>query len=304
MSGMVLTDVENARQSGAIAGSADFQQVLERIDELPAMPVIAQKMLALPLNTDKGEAQLLKLIAQDPQISARVIGLSNASLFGAPGMITSISDATMRLGLVQVKSIAIGMATIAAFTKPPEGKFNSTDLWSHSIAIASVMRTIARHMPARNRPQEDRIFLAGLLHDIGYSVLNYLARDLSNMLYEKLNESKEASLLEVEQALLGASHGEIGARLAAHWGLPPEIIAVIRYHHQPDHPDAAIGQPLVRLINVAEKMLPDYAISEHVIAGITEQEWLQLGIETAEIQCIAEEVAGIAEQVQQLANAA
>ena len=51
-------------------------------------------------------------------------------------------------------------------------------------------------------------------------------------------------------------------------------------------------------------MLPDYAISEHVIDGITEQEWLQLGIETAEIQCIAEEVAGIAEQVQQLANAA
>lgn len=304
MSGMVLKDVDNARQSGDIASSADFQRLLERIDELPAMPVIAQKMLALPLNTDKGEAQLLKLIAQDPQICARVIGLSNASLFGAPGMITSISDATMRLGLVQVKSIAIGMAPIAAFAKSPEGKFNSTDLWTHSVAIASVMRTIARHMPARNRPQEDRIFLAGLLHDIGYSVLNYLARDLSNMLYEKLNESKEASLLEVEQTLLGASHGEIGARLAAHWGLPPEIIAVIRHHHQPDHPDATIGQPLVRLISVAEKMLPDYAISEHVMAEITEQEWLQLGIETAEIQLIAEEIAGIAEQVQQLANAA
>lgn len=57
-----------------------LQHSLDRIDTLPALPVIAQKLLTLALDTDEGETQLLKLIAQDPQISAKIIGLSNSAL--------------------------------------------------------------------------------------------------------------------------------------------------------------------------------------------------------------------------------
>lgn len=304
MSEIVLTEVNNSPNGRTISNSSDLHKSLERIHELPAMPAIAKKMLALPLNTDEGETQLLKLIAQDPQISARIIGLSNASLFGAPGMISSISDAAMRLGLTQIKAVAIGMATIAAFSKSTEGKFKATELWAHSIAVASAMRTIARYMPVRQRPVEDQIFLAGLLHDIGYNVLSFIAKDLSNVLYEKLNTPSEATVLEIERELLGTHHGEIGAQLGTHWGLPAEIIAVIRYHHTPDHPDAADIQPLVKLAYIAEKMLPDFAIAEHAIHEVTEQEWNQLGIDPGKVDKILEEIGAVAAQAKQLANAA
>ncbi|MBY0475231.1 MAG: HDOD domain-containing protein [Nitrosomonas sp.] len=287
-----------------MANHINLKQSLERIHTLPAMPAIAKKMLTLALNTDEGEAQLLKLIAQDPHISARIIGLSNASLFGSPGMISSISDAAMRLGLTQIKSVAIGMATVSAFTKPPEGKLKAKDLWTHSITIASAMRTMAKHMPARIRPMEDQIFLAGLLHDIGYNVLNFIAKDISDALHERLRTTPEASLLEIEHELLGTDHGEIGAQLGIHWELPAEIIAVIRHHHMPDKMDPEINQSLARLVNVAEKMLPDLAVTEHSAQEITEQEWIKLGIDPREVGTIAEEVEAIAKQVTQLANAA
>lgn len=287
-----------------MANHINLKQSLERIHTLPAMPAIAKKMLTLALNTDEGEAQLLKLIAQDPQISARIIGLSNASLFGSPGMISSISDAAMRLGLTQIKSIAIGMATISAFAKPPEGKLKARDLWTHSITIASAMRTMAKHMPARIRPMEDQIFLAGLLHDIGYNVLNFIAKDISDALHERLRTTPEASLLEIEHELLGTDHGEIGAQLGIHWELPAEIIAVIRHHHMPDKMDPEINQSLARLVNVAERMLPDLAMTERSAQEITEQEWVKLGIDPREVGTIAEEVEIIAKQVTQLANAA
>ena len=287
-----------------MANHINLKQSLERIHTLPAMPAIAKKMLTLALNTDEGEAQLLKLIAQDPQISARIIGLSNASLFGSPGMISSISDAAMRLGLTQIKSIAIGMATISAFAKPPEGKLKVRDLWTHSITIASAMRTMAKHMPARIRPMEDQIFLAGLLHDIGYNVLNFIAKDISDALHERLRTTPEASLLEIEHELLGTDHGEIGAQLGIHWELPAEIIAVIRHHHMPDKMDPEINQSLARLVNVAERMLPDLAMTERSAQEITEQEWVKLGIDPREVGTIAEEVEIIAKQVTQLANAA
>ncbi|MER2512672.1 MAG: HDOD domain-containing protein [Nitrosomonas ureae] len=282
----------------------DLKQSLEHIHTLPAMPIIARRMLALALNTDEGETQLLKLIAQDPQISARIIGLSNASLFGSPSIISSISDAAMRLGLIHIKSVAIGMAAISAFTSPPEGKLKARDLWIHSLTIASTMRTIAKHMPAPIRPMEDQIFLAGLLHDIGYNVLSFIAKDLSDALHERLKTTPEISLLEIEHELLGTDHGEIGAQLGTYWELPVEIIAVIRYHHIPWKMDSKMNQSLVRLVNIAEKLLPDLGITEHSAQKITQQEWGNLGIDPNEADAIAEEIRIIAEQVAQLANAA
>lgn len=281
----------------------DLKQSLERINTLPAMPVIAQKLLALPLDTDEGEMQLLKLIAQDPQIAAKVIGLSNTSLFGSPGKITSVSDAAMRLGLTRVKSVAIGIATMSALTKLPEGKLKSTDLWTHSMAIAIAMRIIAKHMPTRVRPMDDQIFLAGLLHDIGYNALSYLDTEASNKLHDTLADTPAESLLTVEQDLLGIHHGEIGAQLGMHWSLPEEIVAVMRYHHTPEDPNAEIGQPLVSLVSYAEKMLSAFGVAEHTAQEITEQEWLDLGIDPSKAEAIVEEISTVGEQAKQLASA-
>lgn len=286
-----------------MAISIDLKQSLERIDTLPAMPAIAQKLLALPLDTDEGEAQLLKLIAQDPQISAKIIGLSNSALFGSPRKISSVSDAAMCLGLTRVKSVAIGIATMSALAKPSEGKLKSTDLWTHNMAIASAMRVIARYMSTRLRPMDDQIFLAGLLHDIGYNALNFLDVNASDALYEQLSATPDASLLEIEQQLLGTHHSELGARLALHWGLPEEIIAVIRYHHTPEHINAEVGQPLVNLVHIAEKILPNVGIVEYTEQEIAEQEWINLGIDPAESDKIVKEIAAVAEQTKQLAIA-
>jgi len=302
MNSTAFNEMNYPPEMSGTPGVTDLQQSLAHIHTLPAMPVIAQKMLSLALNTDEGEAQLLKLIAQDPQISARIIGLSNSSLFGTPGSITSINDAAMYLGLAQVKFVAIGMAAISALTKPPESKLKSADLWTHSMTIATAMRVIAKYMPVRIRPADEQIFLAGFLHDIGYNVLNFIAKDICNTLFEKLHTPSDTSLLEIEHALLGTHHGEIGAQLAIHWGLPAEIIAVIRYHHIPDSANAEIGQPLVRLVNMTEKLLPDFAIIENSAQEITQQDWINLGIDPGKADSIIEEISIVAEKVKQLAS--
>tara|TARA_R110002073_G_scaffold299584_3_gene466633 strand:+ start:2079 stop:2948 length:870 start_codon:yes stop_codon:yes gene_type:complete len=273
-----------------MSSSADLKHSLERIDTLPAMPIIAQKLLALPLDTEKGEAELLKLIVQDSQISAKVIGLSNTALFGSPCKINSVSDATMRLGLTRVKSIAIGIATMSAFARQSEGRLKSMDLWAHNLMIAFAMRTIASYMPARMRPMDDQVFLAGLLHDIGYSALEFLDANASNILHEKLATTPGVPLLEIEHELIGTHHGEIGAQLDISWNLPEEVIAVMRYHHTPEDVDteAEAGLSLVNLVNIAEKTLPDFGVSEHTAQEINEQDWINLGVDPDEVDVIVE----------------
>ena len=283
--------------------AVDLKLNIAKLDTLPAMPAIARKLLTLALDTDEGEAQLLKLIEQDPLIAAKIIGLANSPMFGSSRIVSSVSDATMLLGLTRVKSVAIGIATMSAVTKFPGGLLKANDLWLHSMAVALVMRTIAKAMPARVRPLDDQIFLAGLLHDIGYMALSFLDTPASDALHIALQANPERPVAEIEMELIGMTHGEIGARLALHWDLPEEIIAVMRYHHNPDDKEAMPGQPLVSLVAYAERLLPDFFIAELTGKEISEAEWMELGISPDKAEAIIEQITSIAEQAQQLAGA-
>ena len=260
-----------------------LKQALANIDALPAMPVIAQKLLALPLNTDAGEAQMLKLIGQDPQISAKLISLANSPVMGASRQLVKVSDAAMLLGLTRVKSVAIGIASMSGISKAPPGKyFKPQDLWLHSMTVAMVMRTIAKAMPRNTRPHEDQIFLAGLLHDIGFMALHHIDVASSDELHRQLQLQAGCPILDVELATLGITHCYIGAQLARHWHLPEEIITVLGYHHPPYVEEAAPDNPMVRLLNLAEKIEPNHGIAEHTDEPIEDYEWLDLGIDPAD----------------------
>jgi HD-like signal output (HDOD) protein len=281
----------------------NLKEAIKNLDSLPAMPVVAQKILSLSLDTDEGEAQLLKLIEKDPQLAARIIGLANTPLFGASKRVTSIQDAAMLLGLTRVKSVAVGIAVMSTLTRHPTGLLNLQHLWMHSLGVALGMRTLSRSMPSRTRPLDDEIFLAGLLHDIGFMVLNYLDPTLSDQLQSKLAAAPDRPVQEVEAEVIEISHGELGALLARHWDLPERIVAVLRYHHSPDAEEAAPGQPLVALLNLTEKILPSFGIKETVNSVIGSEEWTSLGIDPARAAELTAAVQAQAEQAKQVAAA-
>ena len=108
--------------------------------------------------------------------------------------------------------------------------------------------------------------------------------------------------MEVEREILDICHDELGAELAHHWNLPEEIIAVLRYHHSPDAAGAAFGQPLVRMINIAEKLLPSFGIIEYVTPDIGVVEWEALGINPYRAQEVKEQAEERAEQAVQFAG--
>ncbi len=256
-----------------------LRQSLAKLDTLPAMPVIAQKLLALKLDTDEGEAQFLRLIEQDPQITAKLIGLANSPIMGVSRKISTVNDAAMLLGMTKVKAVAMGIAAMSGFAKTTQNQqFKPQNLWQHSITIAIIMSTIAAQMPSRFRPQEDQIFLAGLLHDIGYMALHHLDSTANNEIHHLLHIQPKRDVNEIELATLGMTHGYIGAQLGKAWGLPNEIINVIAYHHPVSIEDVAEIMPLVKLLHIAERLLPDFGITEHTGAAISTQEWLSIGV--------------------------
>ena len=263
----------------ASSSPANLKDAIRHLDTLPAMPVIAQKILALDLESDEGERAMLKLIEKDPQIAAKVIGLANTPLFGASRRVSSVADASMLLGITRVKAVTMGIAVMSSLIKKPTGKLDVQGLWLHSLAISLAVKILSQAMPRNTRPLDDEIFLAGLLHDMGYMVLNYLDQKLSDELQTRFVSQPDRFSAEIEAELLEMNHCELGAELARFWNLPDSIIAVLRYHHDPENELAAIGQPLVSMVNIAEKALVTIGISEHGPTEISPEEWQALGIE-------------------------
>jgi HD-like signal output (HDOD) protein len=276
----------------------DLRKAVRNLNSLPALPVIAQKLLALKLDSEEGERQMMLLIAQDPMISAKIIGLANSPLLGATRHITAVRDAAMLLGLTRVKSVATGIAVMSLVSKPV-GRFDPQELWMHSMGLSFAMLPVVRAMPARNRPQDDTIFLSGMLHDIGYLALAHLDTQRSDDLHTRLVIEPNRLAIDVERELLEVTHDELGAELAKYWNLPSEIVTVLRYHHHPEAPEAAEGQPMVRIINLTEKLLPTIGLRENVGNYVAPEEWAALGIDPARADEIAEQAVEQANQAAQ-----
>ena len=249
----------------------------EKLESLPAIPVVAQKILALKIADDECERALLDLIENDPPIFSRIIGLSNSSLFGIGKKILSLNDAAALLGSKRIRMISLSFAMMSSLPTQKAGLFNIKRFWQHSLSIAMTMGTLLSFMPNELRPSEDEVYLAGLLHDIGFLVLDYLDPELSNKFHTCVAAKPGCPVGEME--IIGTSHCQLGAALGHHWELPESIISVIRCHHPDECNPVFIRQPLISMAILAEKLLPTFGINEAVNRKTEADDWLVLGID-------------------------
>ncbi|HCI52414.1 MAG TPA: histidine kinase [Gallionella sp.] len=256
------------------------------LQSLPAMPETARKILSIELATDRGNELLLRLIEKDLAISARVIGLANSPLFGSSRKIMTIGDAATVLGIKRVKMVALGFAMMSSVTRNPPGLLNVLQLWQHSMAVALAMDALSAAMPQKMRPPNEEIYLAGLLHDIGFLVLEYVDPDLSNRFHASLANVGSLHDTELEAQMLEINHCELGALLAEQWNLAESIVAVLRYHHANFTAQNLASHTLVAMTNLAEKLLPTFGMSEDDSLEISADEWLSLGIMEAQIASV------------------
>lgn len=268
----------------------NLKAAVGQLDTLPAMPQIAQRILALDLDSERGEQELVRLIEQDPQISARLIGMANSAAYGATRRISSALEAIILIGLTRTRSVALSIAVMSSLVGQRKGVLDKQKLWTHCFGIATIMRMIASHMQRSVRPNDEELHLAGMLHDIGFVVLEHVAPEISDQLHTRLAAEPERLVTEIEAEIIDYGHAELGAELVRQWNLPDELIAVLRYHHRPYDKDAEAAWPLANLIHLAEKLMPSYGMTEFVVPEIAPSEWEAIGIEPEEAVALVEQV--------------
>jgi HD-like signal output (HDOD) protein len=212
-----------------------FPNLTKRVDEvkeLPPMPEVAQGLLRLKDDPNSDAKKLGRLIELDPSLASQIMRYARSAFFGYQGKIDSIQDAVSRvLGFDKAMHIAIGLAAGRALKHDNAGPLGVQAFWKHAIYSASLMQALAAKMPVAARPSIGMVYLSGLVHNIGYLLLGHLLEAEFNTLNEAVADNPQKPVTELESALLGTTHQELGAWLLRKWKMPPEVLSAVMNHH-------------------------------------------------------------------------
>ena len=208
--------------------SPNIEEALAGIRELPTLPAVLGKILNAAADPDSSAIDLGRLIAADQSLSAILLKLVNSSYYGFYRQIKTVTQAIVVLGFLEVRNLTLTATAFHVFDEFPS-KYDRQQLWRHSLAVALASDRIAKLL-SKN---PEGYFEAGLLHDIGKVVLDWLYPDLFRSAVAEADE-KDCSIAEAEQNVFGMNHAAVGGLLGEYWHLPETVVEAIRCHHAPD----------------------------------------------------------------------
>ena len=206
------------------------EEVAAAVSELPAMPSSITEVISACDDQDMTVGQLSQVVLRDQSLTANILKLANSSFYGHARRVTTVTEAVVLLGFSAIKSLAISSHTSRLLSGGLPGYgLKQGELWRHSISVAFTARKLA--VEAQLAPVEEA-FVAGLLHDIGKSILSsYMENAFDEV--TRIAQERRIPFHEVEVELLGFDHAELGAQIAAAWNFPPDLEEAIRFHHDP-----------------------------------------------------------------------
>lgn len=232
------------------------KKLYAKIDELPTLPVVVSRLLALLEDPEFDMGELTELISQDPALTAKVLKVANSAYYGFAQQIDTLDRAVAVLGLNMLKSLTLSVGVVAVLPKGQESDLlNHAGLWLHSVAAAAVIRELGRRMGLPQ--QEDHLFVVGLLHDVGKIVLLHFFFDLYQQALQEAQQHQDLPLYQAERQVIGLDHGDVGAMLLGRWKFPPQVVRPIMAHH---HHDVAVNADprdvtMLRLANLLPQMV-------------------------------------------------
>jgi putative nucleotidyltransferase with HDIG domain len=192
-----------------------------------SFPSLSLRILELVRDPEVEVPELARLIELDPAISAGVLVLANSPVFRGVCVIQTVREAIARLGLTEVSRLAGALSARSLYAPEVRAEFEMFEptwnaIFHHALAVARAASALARR---RWLPDPDRVFLAGMLHDVGRSIA---LRSMAAIMLDDRVKAWEGPALD---RILHHVHREIGAEAHREWGLPAHIAAVATHHH-------------------------------------------------------------------------
>jgi len=194
----------------------------------PMLPGVALEVMQLSQRPSVQFGEVVTLLERDAMLAAKVLAMAQSAAFAARSPITSLYQATVRLGLNTLRNIVLEAALHLRVFRVPGYEEPMERLARHSTAVAH----LAREAAARTSVDAGFAFACGLLHDVGFAgALLALSEDRR---FRYVDYGALAPALD-------ELHEEAGGLMTRVWRLPAEMQCAVGAHHR----TAPFGRPIV-----------------------------------------------------------
>ncbi len=207
-----------------LAFEKELPDVLTQAENLPSLPAVAMEVLRLTQDENSTIDDLADCLSRDPALAAKLLKLSNSSLFSMGQEITTLQRATMVLGMKTVKLMSLSFSLASDIPREgSEGGFDFSNYWRRSLVSSVAARSLAQLVDSK---LGDEAFLAGLLIHFGRLVM---ARALTEEYEELATDCGGWPSPEEEEQRLGFNSLDLCATLLKSWELPELIYMAVGY---------------------------------------------------------------------------
>jgi putative nucleotidyltransferase with HDIG domain len=234
------------------------QIVKNRIEKdsltLPTLPAVAFKAIELTRAADLNTRDVTSLIESDPVLAVQVLRLGR-SAGTVPSPCNSISEAVSRLGAEKLRGVLVEISARRALeSRDPKVTAAVKALGEHSRAVAQLAQRVA---VASGAPDPDAAYLAGLLHDLGKSVVATILLEAESQIVQR--NPKLWIDFSTWISVVQRCHRAIVLDLARKWQLPDEIQKAIQECTDYDSANPLSTGNAVRFTNAVAKQQGIYA---------------------------------------------
>ncbi len=197
---------------------AIMQEFEKYLNDFPIIPAVASKIMAVAEdNLDISFKDLEEMVGVDPMLTAKILKIANSALYARQNEIVNLQMAIGLLGFKTIKSLVI-LITASKFSQELKNREALNGFWKHSLATAFIARQILKRK--KDSKNEESVFIAGLLHDIGQVALFQRYPDR----YRDFPANGE------EVSLFGTDHRRLGGYILRKWNFPDMYADVAEEH--------------------------------------------------------------------------
>ncbi|AEG01166.1 HDOD domain-containing protein [Methylomonas methanica] len=237
-------------------------QMTQLFDNIPKLPQIPEVVRTIINQLNDPHAEMLdiaKNVEKEQVISLKILRLVNSAHFGLSRKISSIDEATVMLGMNQLKTLVIASGIVSSI--PNIANFDIKKFWNNCFRTAVYAKWFAEH----THESGDIAYTAGLIGNLGNLLIHMGLPSEANEI-DQHARAGHSSRAKFERTCLGFTNQEVCAELCRRWKFGDELVQAIQQSGEPLSFDAP--SPIACCLHLAQ------FISDAVDRGKTEAEIL------------------------------
>ncbi|NOZ51755.1 MAG: HDOD domain-containing protein [Gammaproteobacteria bacterium] len=250
---------------------------------LVSLPDVCIRISEMVDSQDFSASDIGKVISKDAGLTLRLLRIVNSAFYQFPAKIETVSRAITIVGNRELRDLVLAASVAGIFEKISNDLIDLDGFWRHGVYCGIISRIIATQCRVLH---SERLFVAGLMHDVGRLILAYKMPVESRQALE-LMSLNGCELQFAEQQVIGLDHAQVGAALMKAWCLPESHQMAALYHHNPQQADEfKLESAILYLANIITDIAESGVQDDVVLASVSPEIWNITHVSQTDIESI------------------